>query len=84
MSRGAELVKALKTHLLDTLQSMPECQADGEGARNKDIEGAADLALDLDEQDSYVTWSILQSLVRDGKIESVGEGRRRRYRLPRE
>ncbi len=52
MSRGAELVKALKTHLLDTLQSMPECQADGEGARNQDIEGAADLALDLDDQDS--------------------------------
>jgi hypothetical protein len=59
-----------------------ECAPDGIGLRNSEIETLCDLSLHLEKQDSYITYSILMSMVRDGRVEKIGEFRKPRYRLP--
>ncbi|HCF99017.1 MAG TPA: hypothetical protein DEV93_00570 [Chloroflexi bacterium] len=83
MQRGKQLLVACKQHVLDTMQRMPECVPGiGRGAGNTDIQEAADLGLHLDRQDGWFTWSLLVSLINDGRVEVVpGTERRRRFRL---
>lgn len=82
--RGPEIVNLLSEHVLSAMRRMSDCDADAAGAGNKDIETEASLGLDLDEQDGYLTWSILQRLARDGLIEIEQGSRGRRYKLPTE
>lgn len=79
--RGPEIIDLLSEHVLSAMRRMSECDPDAAGAGNKDIETEADLGLDLDEQDGYLTWSILQRLAREGLIEIDRGPRGRRYKL---
>ena len=82
--RGPEIVNLPSEHVLSAMRRMSDCHPDAAGAGNKDIETEANLGLDLDEQDGYLTWSILQRLARDGLIETEQGSRGRHYKLPTE
>ncbi len=83
MARGQELIDQCKKHVLEAMRAFPECRPQtGTGLGNRAIEDAAGFALELGGQDGWFTWSLLASLVQDGKIEVVpGTERRRRFRL---
>jgi hypothetical protein len=70
--RGEALLEQLKSHVLATLESKPECQPGGIGLGNAEIERTAGLALHLDLQDHWLCWSILKVLEREHIIERVG------------
>ncbi len=82
---GRKLIEMLQDHVLQVMQSLPECQPGGPGATNKEIEEAAGLSLDLPYQDGWLTWSILHSLLQKGLVEGVvikqGRATRNKYRL---
>ena len=80
MASGPELIATLKQHVLQTMRGMPDCAANGEGAGNREIEEASGLALKIESQDGYLTWSVLQALARDGLVEVIRGSRGRRYR----
>jgi hypothetical protein len=84
MSKGEELVAHLKRHILTQMRSEPDCQPDATGLGNVEIEELCGLALHLDSQDHYLTYSLLCSLIKDGAIERVTpltSPRRPKYRL---
>jgi hypothetical protein len=82
MASGQALVALCKTHILETMASLPECSADGPGLGNKAIEEAAGFELHLAKQDGWFTWSLLFALVDEGAVEVVLRGKsRRRFRL---
>jgi hypothetical protein len=70
-SQGHALIEALKTYVLGKMREEPECAAWANGLGNTDIEAMCDLALNLDSQDHYLSYSILQCLVRDGSVEQI-------------
>lgn len=80
MYEGRTLIAQLKAHVISVMKGLDDCSPDGVGGRNVDIERAAELALDLDVQDHYLTWSILHALESDGVVE-VLRTPQRRYRL---
>ncbi len=83
METGKELVGRCKKHLLATMRKLPECAASGPGLRNKEIEKAADFSLDLPQQDGWLTWSLLMSLLEEGEVGVTRRGKRgvRYFRL---
>lgn len=82
MASGPDLITALKHHVIETMRRLPDCAPNGDGAGNREIEEASGLALELDSQDGYLTWSVLQALVREGIVEVIPDRRgRRRYRF---
>lgn len=80
-SIGKYLISRLQEHLLDVMLAQPDCAKSGPGLRNSELEFLSDLALNLEKQDCYLTYSILMSLVKDGRVEKIGEFRKPRYRL---
>jgi hypothetical protein len=81
VSVGKGLILLLRAHVLEIMSRQRDCAPDGLGLRNSEIEALCDLALNLDKQDSYLTYSVLMSLVRDGHVLKVGEYRKPRYLL---
>jgi hypothetical protein len=71
MSDGRRLISQLKDHVIACMRADPECATGATGLGNTDIEALCDLELHLDSQDHYLTYSILQSLVVDGRIEQI-------------
>ena len=82
MASGQALIALCKTHLLETMQTLPECAPGGPGLGQKALEDAAGFALNLPEYDGYFTWSLLVALTQDGKVEAIQPGKRnKKYRL---
>lgn len=78
---GRRLIQGLKVHVLQTMEGIDECNLDGQGVRYRIIQDLAGLELELPAHDGWLTWSILASLVQDGKVHVMREGRRLRWRL---
>jgi hypothetical protein len=82
MASGQALIDLCKRHLIETMQSLPECAPDGPGLGQKVLEDAAGFALNLPEYDGYFTWSLLVALTLDDKVEAIQPGKRnKKYRL---
>lgn len=82
MASGQSLVDLCKRHLIETMETLPECSPDGPGLGQKAIEQAAGFELNLPEHDGWFTWSLLVALSIDGKVDVIQPGRRnRKYRL---
>jgi len=82
VASGQALIDLCKRHLVETMQSLPECAPTGTGLGQKALEDAAGFALDLPEYDGYFIWSLLVALTMDGKVEALQPGKRnRKYRL---
>ncbi|MGI8927393.1 MAG: hypothetical protein ACR2HN_12225 [Tepidiformaceae bacterium] len=82
MASGQALIDLCKRHVVETLESLPECAPTGPGLGQKAIEDAAGFALALPEYDGYFTWSLLVALTIDGKVEATQPGKRnKKYRL---
>lgn len=83
--KGELILNLCREQVLDAMADMPECQPGNEGATNKAIEEAAGLALELPEQDGWITWSILRDLLERGQGERLvvphGKVVRHNYRL---
>ena len=83
--KGEEIIRLCRELVLGMMRDMPECQTGGAGASNKAIEEVAGLALNLPEQDGWLTWSIINSLIELGEVERVviphGKVVRHNYRL---
>jgi hypothetical protein len=71
MSEGRSIVTRLKEHVLEQMREEPKCAFDGAGLGNIEIETMCDLALGLDSQDHYLTYSLLHSLIKDGVVEQI-------------
>ena len=82
-SQGNALVEKCKGHVLATMRALPECAPSGPGLRNKDLERAAGLGLNLSQHDGWLCWSLLMVLVDEGKVDVVrrGKGAIRYFRL---
>jgi hypothetical protein len=76
-SDGRELIARCKVHVPRTMASLPECQSDQNGLGNAEIERAAGFDMSLPEQDHWFTWSLLQNLVADAKVDLLRRGPRR-------
>ena len=82
MASGQALIDLCKTHLLETMRSLPECAPDGPGLGNTAIEQAAEFGLDLPRANNWFTWSLLVSLAIEGRIEAIQPGKRnKKYRV---
>ena len=80
-NRGKKAVEELKTLILDTMKSIPQCGRDGDGVSYRDIQNSAGLNLDLPAQDGWLTWSVLASLAQENKIEALRRGRHLYWRI---
>jgi hypothetical protein len=79
---GDDILDHAKRHVLAAMAQMPECKwGDGTGAGSRTIEEAAELDLGLKAHNGWFTWSILMSLLQDGRIETVPSRGRRKFRL---
>lgn len=82
MASGEALIALCKTHVLETMATLPECGPEGSGLGQKAIEDATGFALRLPEYDGYFTWSLLVALVQEGRVEALQPGKRnKKYRL---
>ncbi|MCC6756067.1 MAG: hypothetical protein IT199_06830 [Solirubrobacterales bacterium] len=82
MASGQALIDLCKRHLIETMQSLPECAPDGPGLGQKALEDAAGFELNLPEYDGYFTWSLLVAPTLDGTVEAIQPGNRnKKYRL---
>jgi hypothetical protein len=82
MASGQALIELCKRHLIETMQTLPECGPDGPGLGQKALEEAAGFELLLPEYDGYFTWSLLVALTMDAKVEALQPGKRnKKYRL---
>ena len=82
MASGQALINLCKTHLLETMQALPECVPGAPGLGQKALEEAAGFELSLPEYDGYLTWSLLVALSMDGKVDVIQPGKRnKKYRL---
>jgi hypothetical protein len=83
--RGEEIIRLCREHVLSVMADLRDCQPGAVGASNKAIEEAAGLGLNLPEQDGWLTWSIINSLIEDEELERVdiprGKTVRHNYRL---
>jgi len=61
-NEGEELIKRCKKHILNVMQSLHDCRANGKGMHNKQIEEAAGFDLQLPRQDDWFTWSLLMRM----------------------
>jgi len=80
---GRRLMLELKRHVLRAMQQIGDCNQRGEGASYRVIQDLAGLRLDLPAHDGWLTWSLLASLVQDGQVDVVRDGRHLRWRLAR-
>lgn len=83
-SGGPALLSALKRHVIETMLNEPACAPSATGLSNVEIEELSGLALSLDSQDHFLTYSILHSLMKEGAVEQVrypASPRRPKYRL---
>ncbi|WP_447964070.1 hypothetical protein [Nitrospira sp. Ecomares 2.1] len=76
VERGRNLIKDLKSHVIDTFSKDPRGRLQGEGLGNSEIEKLAGLEIPLDrppskKQEHWLTWTIVQRLVADGFVEPV-------------
>lgn len=70
--------------MLEQMRTESACSPDSPGLGNVEIEELCDLALHLDAQDHYLTYSLLCSLVKDSLIERIvwrQSPRRPKYRF---
>jgi hypothetical protein len=84
MATGKAILETLKKHVIDQMRAEPSCGPASRGLGNVEIEQLCDLALELESQDHYLTYSLLQSLVKDDVVEQVrwpDAPRRPKYRL---
>ena len=81
--KGRNMIQGLKAHVLQTMDGIDECNPDGQGVRYRVIQDLAGLELELPAHDGWLTWSILASLVQDGKADALRKGRRLYWRLAR-
>ncbi len=84
MPTGPDLIETLKQHVIDTMLHNADCSKDGGGLGNIEIEELSGLALRLPSQDHYLTYSLLQALIKDGRVEQLrhpNAPRRPKYRL---
>lgn len=84
MSTGPELIEILKQHVIDTMLRTADCAKGAPGLGNIEIEELSGLALRLESQDHYLTYSLLQALIKDGRVEQIrhpNAPRRPKYRL---
>ena len=79
--KGRNMIQGLKAHVLQTMDGIDECNPDGQGITYRVIQDLAGLELELPAHDGWLTWSILASLVQDGKVEALRKGRRLNWRL---
>lgn len=83
--RGYDLIEELKQQVLETLRHDPAGHPNGNGMGNSEIEKLGGLEIPLDrpsgrKQEHWLTWTIVQRLVADGKIEQIN-ATRTKYRL---
>lgn len=78
--RGQSIIVQSMDHLIGAMRTLPDCQPGARGAGSKEIERAAGFELALPRQDNWFTWSLLQRMAADGRVELVRAGRSR-YRL---
>lgn len=78
---GRRLILELKSHVLQAMQQIGDCNQDEEGASYRVIQDLAGLRLELPAHDGWLTWSLLASLVQDGQVDVIRDGRRLRWRL---
>ena len=79
---GDDIPGNAKSHVLAAMAQMPERKSgDGSGAGSRMIEEVAELDLGLRAQNGWFTWSLLMSLLQDGRIEAVPSRGRRKFRL---
>lgn len=71
MSEGKSIIEQLKQHVVLRMKSEAACAPDARGLGNNEIESLCDLALNLDSQDHYLTYSILHALIKDDVVERV-------------
>jgi hypothetical protein len=71
MSEGLDMIAALKGHVLSCMRGDNDCQPEARGLGNIEIEHLCDLALALESQDHYLTYSVLHALIADGLVEKV-------------
>jgi hypothetical protein len=83
-STGKRLIRELKSHVLQCMRGIQECEAGGEGVRYRVIQDLADLGLELPAHDGWLTWSILAALAKDGQVEVRRDGRRLYWMLANE
>jgi hypothetical protein len=69
MSTGKAIIEQLKQLIVDQMQHEPACAPTGKGLGNNELEELCDLALHLDSQDHYLTYSILQAFPPDQNID---------------
>lgn len=80
-SKGKKLISELKSHILEVMKGIPECQPGAKGVSYRVIQDLSGLDLNLPAQDGWLTWSILASLRDDGIIELEKKGKRIFWRL---
>ena len=78
---GQKLIQSLKAHVLQTMDGIDECNPNGKGVIYRVIQDLAGLELELPAHDGWLTWSILSSLVQDGKVNALRRGRRLYWQL---
>ena len=84
MQDGKALIKAIEGHILERMRQEPECRPSARGLGGIELEKLCDLELHLDVQDHWLTYSLLHSLIQDGRVEQVRwpeHPRRPKYRL---
>jgi hypothetical protein len=84
MAGGKALVESLKKYIVGRMNNEPECAPGAPGLGNAELEQICELELHLDAQDHYLMYSLLHSLIRDGRVEKVqwpNQPRRPKYRL---
>jgi hypothetical protein len=80
--KGDEILQLAKEHVLQTMSTMPECRKTfGDGAGSRLIEQKGDLDLLLRAQNGWLTWSLLMSLLQEGRVELVQGNRLKKFRL---
>lgn len=71
MQDGKALIKGLKNHVLEKMRDEPECRSNARGLGNTELEKICDLELHLDAHDHWLMYSLLHSLIQDGRVEQV-------------
>ena len=78
---GQKLILELKNHILRTMEQIRDCSPEGTGVSYRIIQDHAGLRLELSAHDGWLTWSLLASLVQDGQVDVMRDGRRLHWRL---
>jgi hypothetical protein len=80
--RGKRLIRELKTHILEVMGQIKECQPEAEGVSYRVIEERGGLWLQgFSSESRWLIRSLLSSLLWDIQVDVVRKGRRVRWRL---